>query len=475
MTTIPNSLFQELPISQDKKGGNNSKETPRRIILSNGLRVVYEKSPSSLPLTSIQCFVNMGSIHEPKDVRGISHIIEHMIFKGTKKLPTSTDVSKPYDKTGAYMNAYTDKQLTCYVIKCQNDFFDVCLGVLSDILFHSKFERKEFEKEYDVVIEEARINVDDVLTTVDESITKILYKGSSYENPVDHLSYHTPKRIEYEKAIEIYKNYYVPKNMVLSIVSSIPYKDIIRFIKNTYFWKERISRSTSRLPPPNLYLEPFREPQIIIEKKSGLESTNVAIGFRTCNMYSNDKYTLNLLKFILIGPIMSRFFRILREENGLTYRTSINISNYEHSGDFTIFTQIDPKKILRNKNKPGLLPIIASIFKSLLKNGVMKEEYKTAKGYLKGILMRHYEDNDNLADHNGTHFLFESGEPGSGDENVFSYLKKYDVCYEQITREDINRVIKKYFILENLCIFIMGTKVPSIKSVHDIFVENLHS
>ena len=469
MTTIPNSLLTG--------GGSSpsfsSNEPPHRIILKNGLRVVYEKSPSSLPLTSIQCFVNMGSIHETNDVRGISHIIEHMAFKGTKKLPTSTDVSQPYDKTGAYMNAYTDKQLTCYVIKCQNEYFKVCLSVLSDMLFHSTFQRAEFEKEYDVVIEEARINVDDTATTVDEAITKLLYKGSSYENPVDHLSYHTPNRVKYERAVEIYKNYYVPKNMVLSIVSSIPYKPIMSFIKNTYFFKERINRNTLRLPPPNLYLEPFREPQIIVEKKDGLESTNVAIGFRTCNMYSNDKYTLNLLKFVLIGPIMSRFFRILRDENGLTYRTNIGINNYEHSGDFTVFTQIDPNKLLRNKNKPGLLPIIASIFRDLLKHGITEEEFKTAKGYLKGIIFRHFEDNDSLADHNGRHFLFDSGEPDASDENVFSYLKKYDLCYSRITRDDIHRTIKKYFVLENLCIFILGTKVPSIKSVHDTFVRFL--
>lgn len=467
---IPNSLLTPtLPKTPHGGAIGAPRARPRRVILKNGMRVVYEKSPSTLPLTSIQCFVHMGSVNEPNDVRGISHIIEHMAFKGTPKLPTSIDISKPYDKTGAYMNAYTDKQLTCYVIKCQNEFASVSLQVLSDMLFHSKMERTEFNKEYDVVIEEARMNVDDIATTVDETITQMLYKGSSYENPVDHLSYHQPNKIAYEKAVEIYKNNYVPKNMVLSIVSPLSYNVIMSFIKKTYFWKERIERNILRLPPPNLYLEPFREPQIIIQKKGGMESTNVAIGFRTCNMYSSDKYTLNLLKYVLIGPIMSRFFRILRDEHGLTYRTNIVSNNYEHMGDFTIFTQVDPLKLLHSHNSPGLLPIISRIFSDLRKNGVTAEEFKTAKGYLKGILTRHLEDNDSLADHNGKHFLFDSGEPDAGEEGVFSYIKKYELCYDAISRQHIHQVIKKYFIGENLCIFILGSKVPSIKVVREIF------
>ena len=471
MITIPNLLFDNITRGGSSviTGGSTKNQSPRRIILQNGLRVVYEKSPSILPLTSIQCFVHMGSINETKDVRGISHIIEHMVFKGTPKLPTSTDVAQPYDKSGAYMNAYTDKQVTCYVIKCQNEFVEVSLQVLSDMLFHSKLERAEYVKEYDVVIEEARINVDDIASTVDENITKMLYRGSSYENPVDHLSYHHPNRITHERAVEIYKNYYVPKNMVLSIVSPLPFNTIMRYIKNTYFWKERIHRTTARLPPPNLYLEPFREAQIVVEKKAGQESTNVAIGFRTCNMYSNEKYILNLLKFVLIGPIMSRFFRILRDENGLTYRTSISVNNYEHTGDFTVYTQVDPNKLLHSSKKPGLLPIIARIFADLRKSGVTPDEFKTAKGYLKGILTRHLEDNDSLADHNGKHLLFDNGEPDAGNENVFSYMKKYELCYSKITREDIHRVIQKYFIDENLCIFILGSKVPSVKTVRDVF------
>lgn len=465
-TNIPNISESVIP-SSTQGGAITVSRMPRRIILKNGLRIVYETSPNTLPLTSIQCFVRLGSINETNDIRGISHMIEHMMFKGTRNLPTSTDVSNYYDENGAYINAYTDKQLTCYVIKCQNDYFQICLQILADMLFNSKIEHKNFNTEYQVVVEETRNDVDDISTITSDSIDKMLYKGSSFETPVDHLSYHK-KIMNYNKVVEIYKNYYIPQNMVLSIVSPLPFKKILHYIKNTFFFKtKKIYQDNFLLPSPNFCIKPSRDIQIIIQQKM-IESTNIAIGFRTCSMYSNDKYILKLLKNVLIGPETSRFFNILRNKNGLTYNTNININNYETSGDFTIFTQIDPNKLIKNGTHKGLLPIISSILQDLYINGITEKELNKSKGFLKGRLARNIEDNNILAEHNGKSFLFDNEEQ---QENVFSYLKKYELHYSHITCEDIHRIIKKYFINENLCIFIIGYKNPTIKTIRDLFMK----
>lgn len=440
--------------------GGSSAPAPKFQTLPNGLRIVYERSPSVLPITSIQAFVHLGSANEVDGIRGVSHIIEHMVFKGTKRRPEPMQISQIFDETGAYMNAYTEKQFTCYVIKCQNHATKEAINTLSDMLFHSIMKHGEYIKEYDVVIEEAKKSRDDISNEVFDGISAMLYKGSSYENAIDDLSYH-PKnhRILYEDAVNIYKSYYLPQNIVLSVVSSLPYSDIVKYIKHSYFSKalDEPQIAHPAIREPILYLEPIKDSkQYAFQKtKQAYETTNIAVGFRVCNMHCRDKYVLNLLKFVLVGPISSRFFHILRDENGLTYRTEVNINYYEHAGDFTIFTQVDNTKLMQNNtiHGPGLIPLLFKILRNLREKGISSEELEIAKGYMRGILTRNLEDNNNLADHNGLTVLFSYSD-------LYSYRRKYDLCYKKISRERINSVIRKYFRQDNMCVYICGNKLP---------------
>jgi hypothetical protein len=112
----------------------------------NGFRFIYEKPNSDIPVTSILGFVKLGSIHERDGIRGVSHFIEHMCFKGTKRHPTSKIISRNYDRIGAYFNAYTHKEYTCYEIKCEEQYLENSIHVLSDMMMNSQFNKKEFEK-----------------------------------------------------------------------------------------------------------------------------------------------------------------------------------------------------------------------------------------------------------------------------------------------------------------------------------------
>jgi predicted Zn-dependent peptidase len=456
MDLLPNTLFTQPSGGTRRRRRRTS--PPKLVKFPNGMRFVYEKSPSDLPLTSIQCFVHVGSANERDGTRGISHLLEHMCFKGTKKIPISKDISLIYDKTGAYINAYTVKQLTCYIIKCQSEFIDTSVKVLSDMMFHSIFDRDEFTKEYNVVIEEAKKFADDNYNTVEEAAEEFIYKDSSYENPIDSLVYHTRHRIKYEDMIEFYKTYYVPENMVLSIVSSLDYSAVLRAVKHSYFSAAAPHAAAGAKVLPTYNLKDYSEPQFLLKKKSDIESLIIGIGFRTCNMYSSDKYILNLLKFILVGPSSSYFFNELRNNNGLTYSTSISISNYEHTGHFIIYTQVTKEKLIKNGSRPGLLPITFDILKKLKTHGITKTDLETAKGFLKGVLSRNLADNDNLADHNGIRTIFYADRAGGGGAPaIYSYKEKYNRFYRNITQKDINAAFKKYFCAENLSVVILGS------------------
>ena len=183
----------------------------------NGFRMVYEQSPSDIPVTYMRTLCDFGSINEPIDSKGAAHFIEHMCFKGTTMIKNSGDLNQIYDKIGAYMNATTDKLHTCYIVKCNSIYFENMARLISDMMMNSKFDEKECVKEEQVVIEENSRNGDDVNDILFSELDKMIYKGSVYEYPVDTMEYHN-NNFKYSKIYELYKLFYQPNRMVLSFV-----------------------------------------------------------------------------------------------------------------------------------------------------------------------------------------------------------------------------------------------------------------
>jgi predicted Zn-dependent peptidase len=158
----------------------------------NGFRIVYENPRNSISVSSIQVFCKVGSAMETDETRGISHFVEHMVFKGTKNKPLAKDISQTYDKIGAYFNATTEKSYTNYIVKCEDEYVENCILVLGDMLLNSVFDKGEFEKEKKVVVEENILLEDSGENIVADMYDAAIYKGSPYENAIDKLSYHKP-------------------------------------------------------------------------------------------------------------------------------------------------------------------------------------------------------------------------------------------------------------------------------------------
>jgi predicted Zn-dependent peptidase len=152
-----------------------------------------------------------------------------MCFKGTKRLKTSKEVNLIFDKTGSQSNAFTDRRYTCYYADTDNDNVKTCISVLADMLLNSVFDKTEYVKEREVVREEAVKDEDDYEMIVFQNADKQIYAGSPYEHPVDELKYHEGKNdLKYENILEIYKQFYVPANFILSVCSSIPFETICK-------------------------------------------------------------------------------------------------------------------------------------------------------------------------------------------------------------------------------------------------------
>lgn len=427
----------------------------------NGFRVIYEKSYVSVHNTHIQVFCDVGSAYETDNLRGASHFIEHMCFKGTSKLPTTKELMVHYDKIGAYFNAYTEKRYTCYVLRCDDEYIENSLSIMSDMILNSKFNKKEFVKEQRVVVEENIRDSDNPTSIINDVSTKYLYNGSSFMYPIDTLSYHK-NRFTYDDIVEFYHTFYQPSRMIVSIVSNQPLSFIKRVLNKTFFTTLRHERVV--IPSKyfiNYRIEPQSDVKIILKTNSTLNTTHLSIGFRT---ETKDKYALNMLNNILSSAFNSRLFILLREEHGLTYTSKVFVDYNEMSGDFSIYAEADNTKILRNgSNGMGVLPIIIKMILNLVHNGVTEKEMRIAHGFVKGHMKLKLENSTNIANHNGFHFLIHPDRP------VVPLSDIYRIRYQPIKKADVDSVIQTYFKRSGMVISMLGKNLPSEKQIIKLF------
>ena len=196
----------------------------------NGCRLIYQQNNNSQTCAT-NIFVKVGSINEPANLGGISHFIEHMIFKGDGVL-NSKDVSSVFDSVGAYINAYTTFDHTCYYFKSHSDYLEKCLNVYSKILINANMDKGEFDKEKNVVVDEIIRSNDNTEALVNEKIYELIFKGSSLENPIGGRQ-ELIEKYDYDESIKFYKSFYKPSNMVISICSDKPFEDVKTIVSST--------------------------------------------------------------------------------------------------------------------------------------------------------------------------------------------------------------------------------------------------
>jgi len=432
---------------------------------TNGLRLIYERPKNSLPITSIYAYCNVGSVHEPDSIRGAAHFIEHMCFKGTKKIPKSKDIFAVYDNVGAFLNAFTEKRYTRYVVKASDEYAHNCIDMVSDMMLNSTFNRKEFVKEEKVVVEENLRDRDNAESDLGDLTESLLYKGSSFSFPIDMIEYHRDGPFDYDKIMQFYRHFYRPENIVVSIVSQLPFKEIVRMVQESYFSKVVKSiplKTTHPLYAMQLSTVQTQGLQCVLMKKPGINTVHMNISFLTCNQTSRDKHVLNLLKHILSGTFGSKLTTLLREQNGLTYTSGASTTYYEHAGDFTIYAQMNNEKVFRNgsRESKGVLPLIINMLNGLIKKGVSDAEFKTAKRNFRGKIQIELEDSSVLAGHNGRDLVLYSD-----PDNIIPYSRFFEHYIEPITRADILAVIHKYFKKERMVVTMVSEHLPNQTAV----------
>ena len=421
----------------------------------SGIRYLVTSIPSS-ESCAISLMIRLGSVYEPKSLRGGSHLIEHMVFKGTKRLPDSLSISRLFDSMGAQYNAYTDYNMTSYHVKVQKKYVGVALHILGDMVANSLFRTKDIESEKKVVLEELRRERDDPASYVHELQGTLTFKGNALGKPIGG-SEADVLGIKPEELVKFWRDNYQPENIVVSLAGNITPDDAEQLIMT--------SPLTSLPGAPNPANQ-FREkiplqmsPRHKVEDRDNMSQVQIVMGFPTgFNHTHSDRHAAFVARTILAGPMSSRLFIAMRETYNLSYSVSANVSLFETGGDFTVSTGANPSALLSGRAvapKEGSKKIESDpyyvvsqeIFR-MARDKASDEEVNKAKEFIKGNILLEMENNQNITEYYGKQYLLEK----LPIITVERSLEELD----QVTANDVLRVCRNIFQPEKINVSTIG-------------------
>jgi predicted Zn-dependent peptidase len=410
--------------------------THQKITLDNGLRLLIEAMPHTRSV-AINYFIGTGSRYETEKESGISHFVEHMCFKGTKKRPTSTEIATVVEGVGGMLNAGTDKELTVYWCKVADCHFDDAYDVMTDILLHSVFAKEEIDKERPVIVEEINMSLDSPQQRVSMLIDDIMWPKHPLGRDIAGTR-ESVAGIDRKLMLDYIKRQYQPSNVVLAIAGNIDPEKVIQSAKRlTKGWES----SQPKTPFKQFHRKAGR--RINIEKKD-TEQTQLCLSLPGYSMYHPDRFILDLLNIIFGEGMSSRLFIEIRDKLGLAYSIQSYAEHFLDTGAMTISAGVDNKNL-----KVAIKAILKEMDK--LKNPIPEAEIAKAKEMFKGRISLRMEDSRSVAGWMGTQEVL-LGKIMSVDE----LIKVVDA----ITAEQLQKVAKDILIGEKLHLASVGPADP---------------
>ena len=369
----------------------------------SGLRLVTVPMTGTKTVT-VLVLVGTGSKYETKEINGISHFLEHMMFKGTTRRPGYLDISRELDSIGAKYNAFTSKEYTGYYAKASAEKLDTILDVIFDIFLNSRLDEEAIEVEKGVVIEEINRDRDNPESYLGDIFEQLLYgdqpAGWSVLGEKETLM-----RLTRKDFVRYFETHYVAGNTVVAIAGNIDPEQV----------KEKVGEHLKHIREGKLVTKlPVVEEQVAPQLKLHYRETDQAhfiLGFRAYTMSDRRKYPLALLSVVLGGGMSSRLFDEVREKRGLAYTIGAGRLEYTDSGCFEVAGGVNKDKILE------ALKVVMYELRRVKHEGITAEELQKAKDQIEGRLALSLEHSDRVAEAYAEPVLFE-GMPLTPEEEL---------------------------------------------------------
>lgn len=405
----------------------------KKTTLKNGLRIITIPQKDTGAVT-VLVLVGTGSKFETRETSGISHLIEHLVFKGTKKKPTPLAVIEPIDKIGGIWNAFTGEDYTGYFAKVAASYFDLALDLVSDVYLNPLFPDKEIKKEKGVIIEEINMYYDLPMRHVEILWEKLLYGDQPAGWNIAGTK-ETVSGISRRDIVSYTSSQYVSSNTIVCVSGNIEEAQVIDRVKKCF---SEIKITRARRSPE--VVEEQAEPGCLIYPKK-TDQTHLQLGVRGYNIFHPQKYGQELLGLILGGMKSSRLFIEIRDKMGMAYYISTVAESNPDTGYLVTQAGIDNKRVDR------AIAVILREYKKISHTKVPAAELKKAKENLKGKLSLSLETSDAKAFFYAGQELLEKKIYTS--EEIF---KKVD----KVSTDDILKIAKDIFRSEKLNLALIG-------------------
>ena len=342
----------------------------RKTTLANGLRIVSESIPY-MSSVSLGIFAGTGSRHETPAEQGVSHFIEHLMFKGTHRR-SAKDIAETVDDVGGQLNAATDRENTCYYIKVLPEHLSLGMDILSDMLLNSKFADVDVEKERQVVLEEISLYEDSPDELIHDLHMNSLWPGHALGRNILGTR-ETIAAMNRQAIIDYRMRHYVPDNLVIAAAGNLTHEQLVEL--SQLYWADVSGKSQTVVD-----LTPTFVAARLLQEKD-IEQLHVCLGTPGVAHDSPQYYASHVLNTILGGGVSSRLFQSIREDRGLAYSVCSYPSSFRDTGLMTIYAGVSPE------NSREVIEITNAILSDIRLNGVRPDEIKRAKEQLKAGLM----------------------------------------------------------------------------------------
>jgi predicted Zn-dependent peptidase len=402
-----------------------------RRVLPNGLTVITEEM-QHIRSVSIGIWVKTGSRDEDLEWNGISHFIEHMVFKGTKNR-TAEAIARQVDSIGGNMDAFTAKECVCFNVKVLDEHLPIAMDVLSDLVLNPVFDAQDISRERGVILEEIKMDEDSPDYLVHEIFTQNFWKDHPLGKPILGTK-ETVRKFERPPVLDFYGQRFAPGNLIICAAGNLQHKRFVDLVSK-HFESMKPAKNGFHSPRPRVV------PRIILRNKKALEQVQICVGVPSHPIAHERRHASYILNTLLGGGMSSRLFQNIRERQGLAYAIYSDLSPYRDTGCLSVYAGTSRESAIK------VVESIISEFRKLKSEPIPAEELRRSKDQLKGSLMLSLESStarmSNLA----------------RQEMYFDHFYGLDELIEKIeavTAHELTELANEFFHTESIAVTVLG-------------------
>ncbi len=403
----------------------------QREVLPNGLTVITEQM-QHIRSVSIGIWIKTGSRDEDLQWNGISHFVEHMVFKGTKHR-SAEDIARQVDSIGGNMDAFTAKECVCFNVKVLDEHLPIAMDVLSDLVLNPVFDSNDITRERGVILEEIKMDEDSPDYLVHEIFTQNFWKDHPLGKPILGTK-DTVKKFERDPVLDFYAQRFGPGNLIICAAGNLNHHQFVELVSK-HFHQMKPIKNGFHSPQPTIV------PRIIMRNKKALEQVQICVGVPSHPIAHEKRHASYILNTLLGGGMSSRLFQNIRERQGLAYAIYSDLNPYRDTGCLSVYAGTS------RESAGKVVQCIVSEFRKLKAEQVPQEELRRSKDQLKGSLMLSLESStsrmSNLA----------------RQEMYFERFYSMDELLEKIeavTAEQLQELANEFFHTESIAVTVLG-------------------